>query len=99
MGLGFNGGQLLGLAIGGCFCNDLRYVAYDMGVRLASILVDVTVALEGSPLLATHAMMRVAVTAVDDGADVNGLIRRAQEVSTVANSVKRGLPVQIIAND
>jgi organic hydroperoxide reductase OsmC/OhrA len=23
MGLGFNGGQLLGLAIGGCFCNDL----------------------------------------------------------------------------
>ena len=26
-GLGFNGGQLLGIAIGGCLCNDLRYVA------------------------------------------------------------------------
>ena len=26
-GLGFNGGQLLGLAIGGCLCNDLYYVA------------------------------------------------------------------------
>ena len=24
LGLGFNGAQLLGLAIGGCFCNDLR---------------------------------------------------------------------------
>ena len=34
MGLGFNGGQLLGLAIGGCFCNDLQYVAYEMGVYL-----------------------------------------------------------------
>jgi organic hydroperoxide reductase OsmC/OhrA len=99
MNLGFNGGQLLGLAIGGCFCNDLRYVAHDMGVRLASIHVDVTVAFDGNPLLATHAMMRVAVTAVDKAADVDGLIRRAQEVSTVANSVKRGLPVQIIAND
>jgi len=48
MGLGFNGGQLLGLAIGGCFCNDLHYVAHDMGIRLASIEVDITVAFEGN---------------------------------------------------
>ena len=34
MGLGFNGGQLLALAIGGCLCNDLRYVAHDMGIAL-----------------------------------------------------------------
>ncbi len=99
MGLGFNGGELLGLAIGGCFCNDLQYVAHDMGVQLASIQVDVTVALEGNPLLATQAMMRIAVTAVDKGADVSGVIRRAQDVSTVANSVKRGIPVQFVAND
>ena len=43
-------GQLLGLAIGGCFCNDLQYVAHEMGVYLTSIAVDVTVDLEGSPL-------------------------------------------------
>ena len=24
LGLGFNGGQLLALAIGGCYCNDLE---------------------------------------------------------------------------
>ncbi len=24
LGLGFNGAQLLGLAMGGCFCNDVR---------------------------------------------------------------------------
>jgi len=98
MGLGFNGGELLGLAIGGCFCNDLQYVAHDMGVRLASIELDVTVALEGNPLLATQAMMRIAVTAAD-GADVTGVIRRASEISTVANSVRRSFPVQIVAND
>src|SRR5215813_11066312 len=51
MGLGFNGGQLLGLAIGGCFRNDLHYVADAMGIPLASIKVDVTVNFEGSPLL------------------------------------------------
>ena len=60
---------------------------------------DVTVAFEGNPLLATHAMMRVAVTAADKDADVRGVIMRAQEVSAVSNSLKRGVPVQIIAND
>ena len=30
--LGFNGAELLGLTIGGCFCNDLRYVAHAMGL-------------------------------------------------------------------
>jgi len=92
MGLGFNGGQLLGLAIGGCFCNDLQYVAHDLGVRLASIEVDVMVAFEGNPLLATQASMRVAVTAAD-----KGVIRRAKEISSVSNSVGRGVPIHIVA--
>lgn len=99
MGLGFNGGQLLGLAIGGCFCNDLHYVAHDMGIRLASIEVDVTVTFAGNPLIAKNATMRVAVMAADKGADVSGIIRRAQDVSAVSNSIKRGLPVQVIASD
>jgi organic hydroperoxide reductase OsmC/OhrA len=99
MGLGFNGGQLLGLAIGGCFCNDLHYVAHDMGIRLASIEVDVTVVFEGNPLIAKNATMRVAMMAADKGADVSGIIRRAQDVSAVSNSIKRGIPVQVIASD
>lgn len=42
-GLGFNGAQLLALAICGCFCNDLRYVADEMKVPLRKIGVTVTV--------------------------------------------------------
>jgi len=48
-GLGFNGGQLLGLAIGGCFCNDLQYVAHEMGIRLASLQAEVAVTSRGLP--------------------------------------------------
>jgi organic hydroperoxide reductase OsmC/OhrA len=96
MGLGFNGGQLLALAIGGCFCNDLQYVAHDMGVRLTSIEVDVTVGLEGSPLIATNAKMRVAVKAADKSTDVDGIIRRTRDISTVSNSLKRGVPVEFL---
>jgi organic hydroperoxide reductase OsmC/OhrA len=96
MGLGFNGGQLLGLAIGGCLCNDLHYVAHEMGIHLASIRVAVEVNFEGNPLLATRAVMTVDVTSLDTDADIAGLLRRAKETSTVANSIARGVPVELV---
>lgn len=94
-GLGFNGGQLLGLAVGGCFCNDLYYVAHAMGVRLASVAVDVTVTFDGDPLMATSVTVQVAVEAVDEGADVDTLIRRVEATSTVSNSIAHGVPVSV----
>lgn len=96
MVLGFNGGQLLGFAIGGCFCNDLHHVAHDAGGRLKAIEVVVTVGFDGSPLIATHATMRVKVTALDDGVDTQQIIKRANEVSTVSNSIKRGVAVDVL---
>ena len=93
-GLGFNGGQLLGLAIGGCLCNDLYYVAHDMGITLASVAVDVAVTFEGTPPLATAAAVQIAVeAAADKKADIEALIQRARAISTVSNSIARGLPV------
>ncbi len=65
MALGFNGGQMIALAIGGCFCNDLRYMAEERGVGIATIAVDVTVTLEGTPLLVTAAEMTASVSFED----------------------------------
>ena len=93
-GLGFNGAQLLGLAIGGCFCNDLRYVASDMGVGLGKIAVSVRVELEGEPLLATAAAMTVSCETVD-GSDPQAIVDRASAISAVSNSLKQGIPVSI----
>jgi organic hydroperoxide reductase OsmC/OhrA len=93
-GLGFNGGQILALAIGGCFCNDLRYAAAELGVELEDISVSVRLALEGEPLAATSADMTVSCSA-GDGADVGPVIARASAICTVANSVRAGFPVQI----
>jgi organic hydroperoxide reductase OsmC/OhrA len=94
-GLGFNGGQLLGLAIGGCFCNDLHYVAHDMGIRLAAIRVDVTMTFEGSPLRVTRVRIAPEVEATTQGADIAALLHRAAEVSTVSNSIRRGVAVEL----
>ena len=95
-GLGFNGGQLLALAIGGCFCNDLRYAAHEMKVALGRIAVSVTVDFEGEPLIATAARMSVSCETLD-GSDVQNVVRRAEAISTVANSLQRGLPVTVVA--
>ena len=72
-GLGFNGAQLLGLTIGGCFCNDLRYVAHANGIALGKIGVSVTVELDGDPLLATFAIMSVSCETLD-GTNAQDLI-------------------------
>lgn len=94
-GLGFNGGQLLALAIGGCFCNDLYYVAHEMGITLTDVAVDVTVTFDGNPLRATSAAVQIAVEAADGNADLAALVRKAQETSTVSNSISRGVPVSV----
>jgi organic hydroperoxide reductase OsmC/OhrA len=93
-GLGFNGAQLLGLALGGCFCNDLRYAAQDLGVGLGAISVSVTVELSGVPLLATSAVMNVRCDRAD-GSSAENVIERAKAICTVANSLRAGVHVSI----
>jgi organic hydroperoxide reductase OsmC/OhrA len=94
LGLGFNGAQLLALAIGGCFCNDLRYVAEEMGVKVGNIAVTVTVNLEGTPLLATSATMTVSCETLD-GSDPRKIIDKAEAITAVSNSLRQGVPVAI----
>ena len=94
MGLGFNGGELLALAIGGCFCNDMQAIADEIGVAIADLSVSVEVDFGGSPSRATGARMTVECS-LADGSDPSGLIERAKAVTTIGNSVNAGFPVSI----
>lgn len=94
MGLGFNGGELLALAIGGCFCNDMQTIADEMGLTIADLKVSVSIDFEGHPARATDARMAVDCT-LDSGADASELIERAKAVTTIANSLRSGIPVEI----
>jgi organic hydroperoxide reductase OsmC/OhrA len=94
MGLGFNGAQLLGLTIGGCFANDLRYVAAELGLTLGEISISVSISLEGIPIRAVGAEMQVMVS-MPDGSDPAQLIERAKQISMAMNSIAEGLPVSV----
>jgi organic hydroperoxide reductase OsmC/OhrA len=94
MGLGFNGGELLALAIGGCFCNDLQAIAQEMGLSIADLGIRVSIDFEGKPSRATAARMSVDC-ALSDGSDPSELIERAKSVTTIGNSLSQGVPVEI----
>jgi organic hydroperoxide reductase OsmC/OhrA len=94
MGLGFNGGELLALAIGGCFCNDMQAIADQMGLAIADLRVGVSIDFTGNPVRASDARMSVECT-LSDGSDPSELIERAKAETTIGNSLRDGIPVQI----
>jgi organic hydroperoxide reductase OsmC/OhrA len=94
LGLGFNGGELLALALGGCFCNDMQAIADEMKLSIADLRVTVTLEFGGEPTLATGALLKVACD-LADSSDPSELIAQAKARTTIANSVRQGIPVQI----
>ena len=96
MGLGFNGGELLALAVGGCFCNDLQAIADEMRVQIADLSVSVTIDFAGQPSRAAGARMEVACS-LADGSGASELIERAKALTTIGNSLNAGVSVEIAA--
>jgi organic hydroperoxide reductase OsmC/OhrA len=94
MGHGVNGGELLALAIGGCFCNDLQAIADEMGLTIADLSVSVSIDYAGLPSRASEARMSVDCT-LADASDPSELIERAKALTTIGNSLRAGFPVEI----
>lgn len=94
-GLGFNGGELLALSLGGCFCNDVHYSAHEMGLVVSHLRVVVTAEFDGDPLLANSAIVHVDC-ALADGHSPAELLKRAKERCTVANSLQTGVTVSFV---
>ena len=94
MGLGFNGGEMLALAIGGCFSNDMQALADQMGLSITDLRVSVEIDFAGKPSRATAARMEVECS-LADGSDPSALIERAKAITTIGNSLRAGIPVDI----
>lgn len=97
MGLGFNGGELLALAIGGCFCNDLQALAEESGTTISDLAISVTLDFDGVPSRTVGAHMAVECN-LEDGSDPTDLIERAKRLTNIGNSVRAGFPLEIEAN-
>jgi uncharacterized OsmC-like protein len=94
-GLGFSGGQLLLLAIGACYANDLFREAEQRGLELLGVRVVAECDWAGEPPRASDVRVSTRVEAAAPEDEIMELIRHVDEIAEVHNSLRAGTPVEL----
>jgi putative redox protein len=94
-GLGFNGGQLLYLAIGGCVSNDLFREAGARGIRLTHVRVRVVGDFDGDPVVSQDVSYDVEVAGEASQEQLEQLVSHVDAIAEIPNSLRRGTPVKL----
>ncbi len=95
-GLGFNGGELLLLAIGGCFSNDIFREADKRGMKVSSVQVKVSADWGGEPVRAQNVSFSVRIEAKAAEEEIRDLIQHTDRVAEIPNSLRFGTEVKIV---
>jgi putative redox protein len=94
-GLGFNGGQLLYLAIGGCVSNDLFREARAGGIHLTHVRVRVVGEFDGDPPVSQDVSYDVEVAGEASDEQLEELVSHVDAIAEIPNSVRRGTAVNL----
>ncbi|MFO0583511.1 MAG: OsmC family protein [Anaeromyxobacter sp.] len=94
-GLGFNGGELLHLAVAGCVSNDLFREAAALGIRLEAVRVTAGGDFSGDPAVSGGVTYAVELTGDADEARLRALVERVDAIAEIPNSLRRGTPVRL----
>jgi len=95
MGLGFNGGELLLLAIGGCYCNDIFREAAKRSMVIKSVQVDVEADWGGEPVRAQNVTFATWIEAEASEEEILDLIEYTDRIAEIPNSLRLGTPVTL----
>lgn len=94
-GLGFNGGQLLNLAVAGCVSNDLFREAARRGIRLDHVRVVADSDYAGSPSTSTVIEYEVELSGDASQEVLADLVAHVDEIAEIPNSIRRGTEVRL----
>jgi uncharacterized OsmC-like protein len=94
-GRGFNGGQLLYLAIAGCISNDLFREALGRGIKLDQVVVRVDGDFVGDPAVSTEVSYEVELNGDADDEALRDLIDHVDRTAEIPNSLRSGTPVRL----
>src|SRR5512142_943026 len=95
MELGFSGGELLLLAIGGCYCNDLFREAAKLGMVIKSVQVDVQADWGSNPVRTQQVTYSTRIEAEASEAEILALIEQTDRVAEIPTSLRLGTPVTL----
>jgi uncharacterized OsmC-like protein len=93
-GLGFNGGQLLNLAVAGCVSNDLHREAARRGIRLDHVRVVADSDYTGDPAMSTPIEYEVEIAGDASDDALAELVAYVDEIAEIPNSLRRGTQVR-----
>ncbi len=91
---GMMGGEMLLVALGGCFNSNLLEAIRTRDAAISDVKVAVVGTLEGKPAKFTAAEIQVSATA-DDSALLEKLVTISERSCIVANSLKSGMDVTV----
>ncbi|MBI1376117.1 MAG: OsmC family peroxiredoxin [Frankiales bacterium] len=94
-GHGFNGGELLHLAVAGCVSNDLFREAAARGIALTRVVVTAHGAFAGDPAVSTGIGYEVEVGGPAPRADLEELVRHVDRIAEIPESLRRGTEVRL----
>lgn len=94
-GIGFNGGQLLYLAIAGCVSNDLYREAGGMGISLERVRVTVRGDFAGDPAVSGPVEYDVEVEGDAPPERLRELVEHVDRVAEIPNSLRGGTAVRL----
>ena len=95
-GLGFNGGQLLYLAVAGCISNDLFRDARAAGIELRHVRVKVRGNFVGEPAVSEEIRYEVEVSGDAPEEQLQALVDRVDEIAEIPNSLRQGTLVSLV---
>lgn len=94
-GLGFNGGQLLNLAVAGCVSNDLFREAAKRGIVLHRVAVTAESDYAGDPAVSTAIQYAVEIDGDADQTVLDELVAHVDRIAEIPNSIRNGTPVTL----
>lgn len=95
-GLGFNGGELLHLAVAGCISNDLFREAARLGITLSRVHVVADGDFSGDPAVSSGIRYQVSVDGDRPRAELDNLVALVDRIAEIPNSLRRGTAVTLV---
>ena len=96
-GLGFNGGELLYLAVAGCVSNDLFREARAAGIALRRVRVRARGDFPGNPAVSTEITYEVDVEGDAPAERLRALVEDVDRIAEIPNSLRDGTDVRLAA--